>query len=343
MNEVDARSLLLTRPENVQYVTGFNVVGNPPKVTWALIVEDKDVAYLLVPPLEYYEALDDVKSADIVQLPQSRKVIETLIAFLKSVKTPLPLYVDSLYQVDLINAIKHEYDMQVVKTLEHEIEGLRAKKDEYEIMCISEAIRKAKKGLDRAYEVLSEGIKETTLAAEIEKAVREEDVEAMAFDIIVASGPRSSYPHARPSLRQIKKGESVIVDLGVRVCGYCSDLTRTFIVGHNLEVREVLNCVVEAQREAIVHVRSGVKASSIDERARTFLRDKMLSEYFLHGLGHGVGLSIHERPTLSSLSEDILEEGNIITVEPGVYIKGRFGVRYEDMVLVTNNGWVKLS
>ncbi|RLF08317.1 MAG: aminopeptidase [Thermoprotei archaeon] len=343
MIEANAKSLLITQPENVQYVTGFNVVGNPPKNVWALVLEDREEAYLLVPPLEYYEALDEVKSAEIIQLNRKRRSIEAIIDFLISIKVPIPLYVDDLYPQDLIDAIRRKLELHEVKALGQEIENLRAKKDDYEISCIREAIEKTKRGLEKAHEVLCEGVRETSIAAEIERALREEDVEAMAFDIVVASGPRSSYPHAKPTSKRIKRGENVVIDLGVRVQGYCSDLTRTFIVGRNPEVEEKLSHVIAAQEEAIIHMKSGIKASVIDEKARGYLKGKALDEHFLHGLGHGLGLSVHEKPTLSDLSEDILEKGNVITVEPGIYFRGRFGVRHEDVVLINDGGCIKLS
>jgi Xaa-Pro aminopeptidase len=230
-----------------------------------------------------------------------------------------------------------------LRSIQNIIESMRAKKDEYEVLCIKEAIRRAVKGIEVAQEVLREGVKETSLAAEIEETLWNEDIDGVAFDIVVASGSRSSYPHAKPSTKRIEKGDSVVIDLGVRVQGYCSDITRTFIVGSNREVEKVLASIIDAQSVVASDVKSGVRASSIDSKAKELLEKEKLHEYFLHGLGHGLGLSVHEKPMISSSSEDILESGNVITLEPGVYIKGRFGVRHEDVFLVGGGSCIKLS
>lgn len=343
MLEIGARGLLLTQPENVQYVTGFNVVGNPPKSSWALILEDREEAYLLVPALEYYEALDGVENAEVVLLNKDKRALEAITDFLVEKRLHGPICVDDLRNQELMSFIKRRLEVEDLRSIQPYIEGLRAKKDDYEVSCIREAINKTKRGLERGLEVLREGIREVSLAAEIEKVLWEEGVENMAFDVVVASGYRSSYPHAKPTMKRIERGESVVVDLGVRVRGYCSDITRTFIVGSNSEIEDVLAYIMDVQREVTLEMRSGVRASSVDAKARHILRKRGLHEQFLHGLGHGIGLSVHEKPTVSPLSEDILERGNVITVEPGVYFRGRFGVRHEDVFLINDHGCIKLS
>ncbi|MDI9619818.1 MAG: Xaa-Pro peptidase family protein [Candidatus Nezhaarchaeota archaeon] len=344
MNKVGAKSLLVTEAENVQYLSGFDVMGNPPKAAWLLLVEGLEGAYLLVPPLEYYEALDEAIAVEVVSLNCGKKLVEALVDFLEKVNARTPIYVEgSEVEGGIVCALKRKFEVRGEPFLRSEISKLRAKKDEYEIRCVREAVEKTLKGLEAAEEALREGVRETSIAGEVEKALREEGVEAMAFDVLVASGPRSSYPHAKPTTRRVKNGEGVVVDVGVRVQGYCSDVTRTFIVGRNPEVEGVLAHVVEAQEEATLNIKEGVKASMLDARAREVLKERELDEFFLHGLGHGLGLSVHERPSISILSEDILEEGNVITIEPGVYLRGRFGVRKEDVFVVTGQGYKKLS
>jgi len=341
MTRLGSRSLLISQPENVQYITGFRAVGNPPKSSWVLVLEDREEVYLLVPALEYYEAEEEVRTAKVVKLSRDKSTIEGLIDFLIEVRAPEPIYVDGLHDYNLVEALRRRFGE--LKSMQPVLEDMRAKKDEYEVSCIKEAIRKTAKGMERVQEVLREGMKETHLLAEIEKALWEEDIDGLAFDIIVASGSRSSYPHAKPSARRIGRGDSVVVDIGVRVQGYCSDITRTFIVGSNQEVERALACVIEVQNAVALDVKSGIRASDLNARARRLLEREGLHEYFLHGLGHGLGLSVHEKPSISSLSEDILESGNVITLEPGVYIKGKFGVRHEDVFLVVEKGCVKLS
>jgi Xaa-Pro aminopeptidase len=341
MAELGAESLLISQPENVQYVTGFRAVGNPPKRSWVLILGNREEVYLLVPALEYYEAEEEAKGAKVVKLSMDKSMVEGVLDFLLEVGAQQPIYADGSHDHNLMEALRKKFGeprfMQAI------IEGMRARKDEYEVSCIKEAIKKTMKGIERAREVLREGVKETYLLAEIERALWEEDIDGLAFDVIVASGPRSSYPHARPSAKRIEKGDSVVVDVGVRVQGYCSDVTRTFIVGSNQEAEKALAYIIDVQNTAALDVRSGVRASDLNARARKLLEREGLHEYFLHCLGHGLGLSVHERPIISSLSEDILEGGNVITLEPGLYVKGRFGVRHEDVFLVGETGCVKLS
>jgi Xaa-Pro aminopeptidase len=341
MTKLGARSLLISQPENVQYVTGFRAVGNPPKSSWVLILGDREEVYLLVPALEYYEAEEEVEAAKVVKLSRDRITSEGILEFLAEVRAPRPIYTDCFQDCNLMEALKKR--LGELRSMQTIIENLRAKKDEYEVSCIKEAIKKTMKGIEKAQEVLREGMKETHLLVEIERALWEEDIDGLAFDVIVASGLRSSYPHARPSAKRIERGDSVVVDVGVRVQGYCSDITRTFIVGSNREAEKALACVINVQNTVALDVKNGVRVSDLSARARELLEYEGLHEYFLHGLGHGLGLSVHEKPTISSLSEDILESGNVITLEPGVYVKGRFGVRHEDVFLVWENCCVKLS
>jgi len=341
MAKLGARSLLISQPENVQYVTGFRVVGNPPKSSWVLVLEDSKEVYLLVPTLEYYEAEEEAEEAKVVKLSKDKSMVEGLLDFLVEVRAPEPIYVDGLYDYNLMEVLRRR--LGGLGSMQAVLEDMRAKKDEYEVSCIKEAIRKTMKGMERAQEILREGMKETQLLAEIEKALWEEDIDGLAFDAIVASGPRSSYPHAKPSARRIRRGDGVIIDIGVRVQGYCSDITRTFIVGNNQEVEKTLACVIDVQNAVALDVKSGTKASDLNAKANKLLEKEGLHEHLLHGLGHGLGLSVHEKPTISSLSEDILESRNVITLEPGVYIKGKFGVRHENVFLVGEGGCIKLS
>ena len=172
------------------------------------------------------------------------------------------------------------------------------------------------------------------MAAEIEYAMRSRGSEGTAFETVVASGPRSAYPHGCSTDRVIKSGDSVVLDLGAVYSGYRCDITRTLIVGEpSSRQAAVLKLLMEAEEEAFRAIREGVRARDVDMSARRIIEDGGFGEYFIHGLGHGVGLDIHEPPRLSSESEDVLEGGNVITDEPGVYMQG-FGARIEDTVLV---------
>jgi Xaa-Pro aminopeptidase len=174
--------------------------------------------------------------------------------------------------------------------------------------------------------------------------MRSRGASAASFELIIASGPRSAMPHGAASNKVIAGNESVIIDFGCIFKGYCSDQTVTVTTGNvGPGYQDAYKRVHEAQERAIKALASGVKASDVDRIARGYLSDHELGAYFGHGLGHGVGMEIHEAPTVSHLSEDVLKEGMVITIEPGVYLPDRFGIRLEDMVLLTDNSCKRIT
>src|SRR5271168_2696026 len=186
---------------------------------------------------------------------------------------------------------------------------------------------------------LEAGLTEAEVAATLEYAARLAGAEGMSFDTIVASGERSALPHGRATAARLPKRGFVTLDFGVILDGYCSDMTRTVHMGKAMPgERGVYDSVLEAQEAAVSAVAPGVTAGEVDEAARSVLRRVKLDQYFTHSTGHGVGLEIHEGPRLAAKQTQVLEQGMVITIEPGVYMPGRFGLRIEDMVLVTANG-----
>jgi Xaa-Pro aminopeptidase len=186
---------------------------------------------------------------------------------------------------------------------------------------------------------LEAGLTESEVAATLEYAARLAGAEGMSFDTIVASGERSALPHGRATGAELPKRGFVTLDFGVILDGYCSDMTRTVHMGKALPgERDVYDSVLEAQESAVAAVVPGATAEDVDEAARSVLRRGKLDKYFSHSTGHGVGLEIHEGPRLAAKQKQVLEQGMVITIEPGVYLPGRFGVRIEDMVLVTATG-----
>ena len=186
---------------------------------------------------------------------------------------------------------------------------------------------------------LETGLTEAEVAATLEYAARLAGAEAMSFETIVASGERSALPHGRATPAKLPKRGFVTLDFGVILDGYSSDMTRTVHMGKAMPgERDVYDSVLEAQEAAVAAVAPGVTAGEVDEAARSVLRRVKLDQYFSHSTGHGVGLEIHEGPRLAAKQTQVLEQGMVITVEPGVYMPGRFGLRIEDMVLVTAKG-----
>lgn len=224
------------------------------------------------------------------------------------------------------------------------VESVAAVKDGSEIESIKRAVRITDKVFNDILGVLRPGIREFEVAAEISYRQRMEGAEGDAFEVIVASGWRSALPHGRASAKRIRSGEIVMLDFGCSVNGYHSDLTRTVAVGSaSRRVREVYEIVLGAQERAIEAVRSGLSARALDEVARGYIRSRGYERYFGHSLGHGLGLQVHELPKVSSRSKDILAAGNVITIEPGIYLPNFGGVRIEDDVLVTNGHSVVLN
>ncbi len=219
------------------------------------------------------------------------------------------------------------------------IERLRLVKDQEEIGLIRSAVTLGAKIYERALEVLRPGTREVEVAAEMELAARRGGAEAMSFDTIIASGPRSALPHGRASSQPIARTGFVVCDFGVILSGYCSDQTRSVWVGASSEAaRHAYEAVREAQQAAIDTVRSGTTAGEVDAAARKTLRKAGLGRYFTHSTGHGVGLEIHESPRIADGQKETLRPGMVITIEPGVYFPGKWGVRIEDMVVVTAGG-----
>jgi Xaa-Pro aminopeptidase len=223
--------------------------------------------------------------------------------------------------------------------LKEDVERLRWAKDPEEIELIERAQEVTDHAFQRLTEKLAPGMTEREAAFQLDLAMREGGAERVAFDSIVAFGENAAEPHHHPTDRPLEKGDLVKLDFGSVVEGYHSDMTRTAAFGEpHAELREVYELVLRAQLAGIDAVRAGVAGGEADEAARAVIREAGHGERFGHSLGHGVGLEIHEGPTLRDGGEDILPEGAVVTVEPGVYLPGTGGVRIEDMVVVTTDG-----
>ncbi len=219
------------------------------------------------------------------------------------------------------------------------IENFRIRKAKREVSKIKKAIKIAETSLDKIKSKLFTNISEKKFSALLEFEMICNGAEGISFPTIVASGERSAIIHGIASNRRIDKTSAILIDFGCVYKGYCSDKTVTVITNkHCNNLKNVYNIVKDAKNFAIEAIKPGEKAKNIDKVAREYLREKGYDKYFLHSLGHGVGLEVHEKPTLSPLSEDIIEAGMVVTVEPGIYLSGEFGVRLEDMVYVTDSG-----
>ncbi len=232
----------------------------------------------------------------------------------------------------------------VLVPLQQMVESVRAVKEESEIAAISAASVLLDGAIEHARKVAHVGMTEQELAWQIERWLREHGSGPMPFPPIVAAGPHCAHPHASPGNIELGPGEPILIDIGAVVDGYCSDLSRTLFAGQpNEEIERVYFTVLKAQQSAIDGIHAGMTAPEADACARDVIRNAGYGNSFGHGLGHGVGLAIHERPTLSSLSRDVLKEDMVFTVEPGIYLPGLGGVRIEDTVVLRGSGVQQLT
>ncbi len=224
------------------------------------------------------------------------------------------------------------------------IQETRQVKEPEEIERIAAAAELTDKGLKWILGRVRPGMSEREVALDLETWYRKQGAEHVAFDLIVAAGPHSSRPHHRPGGKKLAEGELVLFDVGVRLEGYCSDVTRVVALGEvPRRVREVYECVLAANQAGLEAVRDGITGEDADKAARDVLANANLGDHFGHGLGHGVGLQVHEGPRLAPTADEKLEAGMVVTVEPGAYLAGEFGVRIEDLVVVRPDGCEVLS
>lgn len=321
--------LLVTNIQNVRYLTGFTGTNGT-------VVASQDRAALLTDFRYIEQAGDQADGYEIVDggSEPRRRLIELMdgagaIGFDDAdmrVKQHAGLTADLPEAIPLVPAAGV-------------VEKLRQVKDPHEI----DAIARAAMIADSIYAALAEeglaGRNETDVAWRIEQLAREGGASGLSFPSIVAGGPHGALPHAEPRDIAIGKGQLVVLDLGVVHDGYCSDCTRTFATGPISDhAREIYELVLDAQKKSLAGVVAGAECKAVDAIAREVIAADGYGEKFGHSLGHGVGIEVHETPTLSSRSEGELELGNVVTVEPGIYLEGEFGVRIEDLVVVADDG-----
>jgi len=211
--------------------------------------------------------------------------------------------------------------------------------DERSLRSIIKAANIADKALADALKFLNAGIKEKSFASRLFRSIKLHGGDGFSFRPIIASGKRSAIPHGRASEKYIRDGDIVVVDFGVKYKGFCSDTTRTFVVGKPSKKQVALfNILKEAQKKALAAVKDGVECRKVDAKARGYLKRFNLDKYFIHSTGHGIAKRVHEPPRISRKSDDKLSSGTVITIEPGIYMKGWGGMRIEDMTLVTKTG-----
>ena len=325
-------ALLLSQPENLRYLSGFAGSSG-----WLLISGQNAI---LATDFRYVEqAKGESPDFEIIQTKRElRDWLPGLVSDLGWYKLGFEadfVSYDSYHKLSEAIATK-QVNLELVPTTGI-VEQLRSIKEPEELGFITKAVELADAAFEQAKAIIRPGITEKEAAWEIEKLLRQEGSEGMPFEIIVASGPNSALPHAQPTEKIIRSGEPVLIDMGARINGYCSDFSRTLFLGKaDKTLREIYNIVLKAQTAAIEGVESGMDASQADQLARSVVEQAGYRNAFGHGLGHGVGLAVHELPTLGPSSSDSLADGMVFTIEPGIYLAGKGGVRIEDMVVLEN-------
>jgi Xaa-Pro aminopeptidase len=326
LSTLGAGTFLVTNPVNVLYLTGFESSN-------AALLVGRDRVFLATDG-RYLDAARQVEDVEI--LPVDRAVLSDLGTRLgQLVEGPVA------FESDIVTVAGYEELSQNGTPLlpaAGVVLALRARKDEQEL----DAIRRAGRITTDAFERLAAervvGRTEAEVAWWFEQTLRHEGADGLAFPVIVASGPNSALPHHHPGSRQIGPGETVIVDAGACVDGYRADCTRTFATGPLPEdLLEAYAVARSAQEAALAALRAGITGPELDAVARSAIEESGIAPV-LHGLGHGVGLDVHELPVLRPTSTDTLVAGNVVTIEPGVYLTGKGGVRIEDLVIVGEEG-----
>ncbi|MGQ9457392.1 MAG: M24 family metallopeptidase [Anaerolineae bacterium] len=324
--------LLVSHPENRRYLSGFT--GS---FGYLLISQEEA---LLATDFRYFQQVQEQAPAYTLAKVQGGTV-ESLASILQQhVAEGARLGFEAEHlTVALYEKLRGDVgSVQWVPT-QGLVERLRAVKDPEEVAAIRRAVALADDVLEDVLPTLRPGVTEREVAWRLESAMRERGAEKVSFDLIVASGPNSAKPHAVTTDRPLGRGEPIVMDMGCVVDGYCSDLTRTVILGEpDGRFRDLYDLVLQAQRAAEEGIRPGMSGREADALAREILDAAGYKEEFGHSLGHGVGLEIHELPRLSALAEEPLQEGMVFTVEPGVYIPGWGGIRIEDVAVLRADG-----
>jgi Xaa-Pro aminopeptidase len=319
--------LIITKPANVTYTTGF--LGDD---SWAAIT--KNNVYLLTDSRYTEQAQSECPSCKILERTDSlAKLVAELVKKQKSIRS---ITVEKSISLANFEALKKHVKARL-KSVANVIETVRSIKDKSEIKNIETSASIAAQALKQTLRYIKPGVTENEIAGTLNFQMRKLGA-TNGFPTIVAFGPNASRPHHQPSQKKLKQKDTVLVDFGAKHKGYCSDITRCFAVGKPTAFyQKVYDVVEQAQAAAIKMVKAGAKMKLIDAAPREVIRKNDLPVYG-HGSGHGFGLEIHETPFLKPETTDVLKAGQVLTIEPGVYIPGKLGVRIEDDVLVTETG-----
>ncbi len=334
-NENEA--ILVSSPENRRYFTGF-----PSSDGYLLITKDDAVFFT---DSRYIEAAQNVIKTCRASLLTRLSAEPADFLNKHNIKKVYLEWENMTFSLaDSIKSVFSLTEVTPLKELSEHIGALRCVKERQEVEKIKKAQAIAENAFDHILSFIKPGVTEKQISLELDFYMLSHGAEALSFETIAVTGAKSSMPHGVPDDTVVKSGDFITMDFGAVYDGYHSDMTRTVAVGKTSdEQRKVYDTVLSAQKAALKALKEGLPCSEADKTARDIITDAGYGSYFGHGTGHGVGIEIHELPNLSPRSEAILQAGNVVTVEPGIYIPGKFGVRIEDMALITENGCENLT
>ena len=340
MEEKGIDSMLVSHPDNRNYLSGFTGHDAPPLDTAGfLLISPKDICLITDGRYDIQAAGELPSALDIKVVVRSGKVPPAL-AEQVSARNCKRLGFETAH---LIHMWWQELGQALpgvdLVALEKLVEPIRAVKDEDEIRVMRRAIAISDKAFNIVSRRIKPGMTEKQIALDIERTMEDLGADEPAFNTIVAAGPNGAMAHAVPSNRPVREGEPIVIDMGARLDGYNSDMTRTICLGEpDDKLKEIYNIVLEANLDAERRLKAGVTGIEGDKYARDVIEKAGYGEKFSHSLGHGIGLQVHESPNLSKIAEDPIPENAITSVEPGIYIEGWGGVRIEDLVLFRADG-----
>lgn len=330
-NEYNVDALLIENLINVYYLSSFTG-------TAASLLITKTKQYLLVDHRYILQAKQQANDFDVVVYDQSFDDFMVKVNTIVKSEHVDTMGIDGATTTyDRVMQVKEACDASVVSI---DVSDLRTCKDEHELTLLKQAIAIGDDVFLKVYPQITPGLKESDVVDMLYKELKAANATDFSFDVIVASGHRSSMPHGVASDKLIEANDIVTIDWGVKANRYCSDCTRTFFMSKpkNKQLIDMYNAVLHANKQAIAAVKAGVSSKEVDRVARQVIEEAGYIEYFNHGTGHGLGLEIHEHPRLNTYSDVPLKENMVITIEPGIYIEGVGGVRIEDVVVVTKDG-----
>ncbi|MGE7666084.1 M24 family metallopeptidase [Ureibacillus composti] len=338
LQEQNIDAAFVTTPDNVFYFSGFK--SNPHERLLGVMVFKEAEPFLICPKMEVPDAISAGWNYEAVGHLDTDNAWEVLANAIKSRGVDLSSIAieKSHLTVERLEALQQFYPQANFVRLDHKINDLRVIKDQAELEKMREAAHLADFAIEVGCKEIAEGKTEMEILTAIENAIRQKGY-SMSFETMVLSGPKAASPHGTPGDRKIQKGDFILFDLGVIYEGYCSDITRTVAFGEPTnEQIAIYQAVRNANENAIAAVKPGIRAMDLDKIARDTIADAGYGEYFTHRLGHGLGISVHEFPSVTGKNEMVLLPGMVFTIEPGVYNTEIAGVRIEDDVVVTADG-----